>query len=58
MLIKGLSGWQDSNLRSPLQHAPVPKTGEVALPPPPPELLKNVIRNLIYLSYIFNITKN
>ena len=24
-----LSGWYDSNVRSPLQHAPVPKTGEV-----------------------------
>ena len=23
------SGWHDSNVRSPLQHAPVPKTGEV-----------------------------
>ena len=24
-----MSGWYDSNVRSPLQHAPVPKTGEV-----------------------------
>ena len=24
-----LSGWYDSNVRSPLQHSPVPKTGEV-----------------------------
>ena len=31
-----LSGWQDSHLRSPLQHAPVPKTGEVDLTPPHP----------------------